>query len=308
VRFRTPANVLLRRAQLILMLVTLVPTVLLSAVGIVLLALGAGKGVLYLVSGVLILTFATTAISGYILSTIFVSRGASMARVQSDFLSLASHELRTPLTSIQLFIESLRDDRLTDEDDKKRCLALLDQEVKRLGVLVERLMELSRMEAGRAVFEPEDISVRDLTTEALEQLAATAIPEVVDVETEIEDDLVVTGDRPALARALANLLINSWKYTEAEGRKIELSAYGLDKWVFIEVTDNGPGIPRAEQKRMFEKFERGQEAIDGGTTGTGLGLALVKATVKAHRGKLELDSAAGRGSTFRMKLRRRKPS
>ena len=135
-RFRTPANVLLRRAQLILMLVTLVPTVLLSGVGIVLLALGSG-GVLYIVSGVLILSFATTAISGYILSTIFLSRGASMARVQSDFLSLASHELRTPLTSIRLFIESLRDDRLTDEEDKERCLHLLDQEVQRLGDLVE---------------------------------------------------------------------------------------------------------------------------------------------------------------------------
>ncbi|MBT8493156.1 MAG: HAMP domain-containing histidine kinase [Deltaproteobacteria bacterium] len=307
-RFRTPANVLLRRAQLILMLVTLVPTVLLSAVGIVLLALGAGGGVLYLVSGVLILTFATTAISGYILSTIFVSRGASMARVQSDFLSLASHELRTPLTSIHLFIESLRDDRLTDEADKQRCLDLLDQEVQRLGTLVERLMTLSKLEAGSAAFEFEPVEAKELVSEALAQLNATAIPDVVEVEVSADNNLIIDGDRSSLVRAIANLLINAWKYTKPEGRKIEIRAYGVDKWAFIEVSDNGPGIPRAEQKRIFEKFERGQQAIDAGSQGTGLGLAMVKATIKAHRGKLELDSAAGRGATFRMKLRRRKPS
>lgn len=306
-RFRAPANVLLRRAQLTLMLVTLVPTVLLTAVGIVLLAAGAG-GVLPVVSGVLVLAFATTAISGYILGSIFVSRGASMARVQNDFLSLASHELRTPLTSIALFIESLRDERLTDEAEKRRCLDLLDQEVKRLSLLVERLMELSRLEAMLAPFDREEVEIQDVVDDALAQLSAAAVPEQVDVDVQVEDGLRVVGDQLSLTHAVGNLLVNAWKYTSSENRKIALSARSDDKLVVIEVDDNGPGVPRAEQKRVFNKFERGKKAIDSGEAGTGLGLALVRAAIKAHKGQVELDSSPGRGSTFRIKLKRRQPA
>ena len=169
-------------------------------------------------------------------------------------------------------------------------------------------MTLSKLEAGRAAFEFESVEASDLVEDAIAQLAATAVPEEVSVDVEVDSGLVLEVDRGAVVRAIANLLINAWKYTEPDGRKIEVRAYGVDKWVFIEISDNGPGIPRVEQKRIFEKFERGQRAIDSGSKGTGLGLALVQATTKAHRGKLELDSAAGRGATFRMKLRRRKSS
>ena len=101
-RFRAPAIVHLQRAQMTLMLATLVPTVLMLALGIVMLAVGSGS--VNLVSGLLLLAFCTTSLTGYILGSIFVSRGASLAKVQNDFLSSVSHELRTPLTSIRLFI------------------------------------------------------------------------------------------------------------------------------------------------------------------------------------------------------------
>src|SRR5690606_32074127 len=137
-------------AQLILMLATLVPTLFMAALGIVLLAVGSGS--VGFIIGILVLTFCTTSLTGYILGSIFVRRGASMARVQNDFLSGVSHELRTPLTSIRMFIETLRDERLTDPEDKQKCLTLLNQEVGRLEILVERLIELSRIESGKHHF------------------------------------------------------------------------------------------------------------------------------------------------------------
>src|SRR5262245_13439795 len=106
VRF-PPANIQLRRAQLILMLVVLVPTIMMTAVGIIMLALG--ESMPTLISGVLVLTLCTSGITGYVLTSIFVGKGASLARVQNDFVSAVSHELRTPVTSIRLLLESLRD-------------------------------------------------------------------------------------------------------------------------------------------------------------------------------------------------------
>lgn len=287
------------------MLAALVPTVLSTATGIVLLALGASKGALQLVSGVLVLAFAATAISGYVLGSIYVSRGASVARTQNDFLSLVAHELRTPLTSIRLFIDSLRDERLTDPDEKRRCFDLLQREVERLDELVAKLLELSRLEEGRFAFEPKVIPLPEVLDDGIAILQAAAVPEVVPVEVHCPSDLSVKADKITLAHAIGNLLINAWKYTPKDGRLIELRAQTEDGAVVIEVSDNGPGIPRNEQARIFDKFERGQEAIDGGIKGTGLGLATVRAAVHAHKGTVELRSRPGRGSTFRIKLKRR---
>src|SRR5215468_2877528 len=130
-----PANLQLRRAQLILMLATLLPTVAMTGVGIVLLVLGSGS--VTVLSGVLVLTFCTSGITGYILVSIFVGKGATLARVQNDFVSSVSHELRTPMTSIRLLIESLRNGHLADED-RTQVLSLLGRETVRLEELVGR--------------------------------------------------------------------------------------------------------------------------------------------------------------------------
>jgi two-component system phosphate regulon sensor histidine kinase PhoR len=304
VRFRAPANVQLRAAQLILMLATLVPTVLMTALAIVLLAIGSDS-VGLLVTGILVLAFCATSITGYILGTIFVQRGASMARVQSDFLSSVSHELRTPLTSIRMFIETLRDDRLTDPGDKHQCLALLQREVHRLDGLVERLIELSRMETGKHSFERKPVRLDDVVHDALAAFDAGTLPSRVPVEVAMEPDLCVIGDRATLAQALLNLLNNAWKYTATNDKQIRLHMHPLGgRHIEIRVEDNGIGIPRDEQKHIFGKFERGKHAIERRTDGVGLGLATVRAIVRAHKGKIEVRSRPGSGSEFRIRLRR----
>jgi two-component system phosphate regulon sensor histidine kinase PhoR len=294
----------LRRAQITLMLATLVPTVLMIGLGILLLAIGSGSAAI--VIGVLVLAFCTSSLTGYILGSIFVSRGASLARVQNDFVSAVSHELRTPLTSIRMFIDTLRDERLTDPDAKRQCLGLLSQEVQRLQGLVTRVIELSRIETGHHAFQRKPVSIADVVDDATQALRAASLgdPEPLHVDVDVPADLRVLGDRGALGQALSNLLINSWKYAAAPERRISVSARErVRRQVEIIVVDNGPGIPRNEQALIFEKFERGQSAVNSRKTGSGLGLAIVSAIVRAHGGKIELHSRPGHGAEFRIKLR-----
>lgn len=301
-RFRAPANVQLRRAQIILILAALVPTIMLIATGIVLLAIG--DDTQSIVAGLLVLAFCTTSLTGYILGSIFMRRGAQVARFQNDFLSSVSHELRTPLTSIGIFIETLRDQRLTDPVRKEQCLAILDQEVHRLQGLVEKLLGLSKIESGSHGFASEPVNVDKLIRDSVAAFHAASIHDTTEVGLDIERDLYVLGDAQALGQALTNLLVNAWKYTEPETRKINIRAVGLRRYVEITVGDNGPGIARDEQQQIFAQFERGRDAIDDKTKkGSGLGLAIVQAIVRAHRGHIDLKSSPGQGAEFIVRLR-----
>ena len=296
-----PANVQLRRAQLVLMLAVLVPTVLLIAVGIVILAVGASEAS-NILFGVLVLTFCTTAVTGYILGSIFLGRGASLARVQNDFLSSVSHELRTPLTSIGLFIDSLRDGRLSVEQ-QKHVLGLLATEMVRLDRLLERLFQLSRMESGAHVFERRRVEVEDVVRDAVAAFDASTLGRPTPVIMNITPGLALVGDRAMLARAVSNLLVNAWKYT-GNDKRIELEARAVGKWIEICVRDNGIGVLPEERVGLFMEFSRSQRAVDRGTPGVGLGLAVVRAITRAHKGKVEVVSRPGEGSTFRLRLRR----
>jgi two-component system phosphate regulon sensor histidine kinase PhoR len=300
VRF-PPANIQLRRAQLILMLAVLVPTILLVVVGILLLVIGGG-GATTIVIGVLVLTLCTSAITGYILGALFVGRGASLARVQNDFLASVSHELRTPLTSIRLFLDSLRDGRLSAEDQRE-VITLLGGEVERLDKLVLRVLELSRMESGRHPFERARVEVPDLVKDAIGAFDAATLSRPTPVEVDLEDDLALVGDRSTLSRAIANLLINAWKYT-GDDKQIVVTARSVLRFVEISVSDNGMGLDLSEQHDIFDEFTRGQGAIDRGSAGVGLGLAFVRAIARAHRGRVFVRSKPGDGTTFRLRLPR----
>src|SRR5687767_5334851 len=195
------------------MLAALLPTVLMIALGIVMLAIGADTGAV--VIGVLVLALCTTSVTGYILGTIFVSRGEQVARFQHDFLSLVSHEMRTPLTSILMFLDTLRDERLTDPTEKRQCLELLDQEVRRLDQLLGRLLQLSRLQSRRQRFDRAPVRIGDVIRDALAAFDAATLTSKVEVSVDVESarDLQVSGDREALSQAVSNLLMNAWKYT-----------------------------------------------------------------------------------------------
>lgn len=295
-----PAIIQLRRAQLVLILVVLVPTVLILVVGVLLTALGDGG--LSVVLGILVLTLCTTGITGYVLGSIFVNKGASLARIQNDYVSSVSHELRTPLTSIRLLLEGLASDRLAQEE-KQHVLKLLSQETERLEKLVVRVLELSRMESGAHAFHRDEVRIADVLADAITAFDVATIGSPLTIAVEQEPDLIVVGDRETLARAVANLLINAWKYT-GKDKQISVRAARARRWIEIAVVDNGPGIPRQEQGLVFEQFARGEAAGHNAQGGYGLGLAFVRAIMRAHRGKVEVTSRPGRTE---MKLRLRLP-
>nr|HEX4314951.1 ATP-binding protein [Kofleriaceae bacterium] len=294
-----PANMQLRRAQLVLMLAVLVPTIMMTGVGVVMLIVGSSLPTL--VSGVLVLTFCTSAITGYILGSVFVGKGASLARVQNDFVSSVSHELRTPLTSIRLLIEPLRDGRL-EPDDRKQALSLLGREAERLEELVGRVLELSKLESGSYAWARERVEVAALVDESIAAFDASTIALPTPVGRDLEPDLAILGDRATLVRALVNLLVNAWKYTGTD-KRISIIARSSGRWIELIVRDNGVGIDGAEKRAIFEQFQRGRAADETGAQGIGLGLAFVNTIVRGHRGKLDLHSEHGT-TEFRIRLKR----
>jgi two-component system, OmpR family, phosphate regulon sensor histidine kinase PhoR len=296
------ATVHLRRAQVVLILAVLIPTLLMAAVGIVLAVFS--DDVPSLASSVLILTFCTTGVTGYILGSIFVGKGASLARIQNDFLGSVSHELNTPLTSMHLLLESLRPGRL-DEHDTKQVISLLDQETKRLQALVGRLLELSRLELGAHMFARQPVDVAEVVRDAIAAFEVSTTSAPTPVAVSVEPGLTVVGDRATLVSALVNLLTNAWKYTD-DDKRIELTARTEGRWILLAVTDNGIGMSPAEQRLAFTRFSRAKPAIDRRTPGVGLGLAFVRAIMRGHRGKVTIHSAQGKGTTFTLKLKRRR--
>jgi two-component system phosphate regulon sensor histidine kinase PhoR len=304
-RLRSPATRFLNRARLIFTLTALVPTILMTAIGIILLAIGGSKS-MAVVGGILVLSFCTVALAGYTVGTIFVTRGATLAAVQNEFLSLVSHELRTPLTSIRMFIDTLREERVQDPVEKRRCLTVIQQELGRLDRLVGRLIELSKIEHRLGVFERKLVSVSEIMADALAAFEALNVGGEVELRVKMEPGLLVLGDRAALAQALGNLLANAWKYTPAQGRQIDVVAGSDGKYATISVTDNGHGIPRIEQETIFDDYQRGSATALRGGLGTGLGLAIVRAVVEAHQGKVDVKSDGSNGARFRILLPRQK--
>ena len=234
--------------------------------------------------------------------SIFVGRGASLVRVQNDFVSSVSHELRTPLTSIRLLMESLRDGRL-DAVEREQVLSLLGRETARLEALVDRVLELSRLQSSY-VYKRERIDVGSLVEEAIAAFDALTLTNPTKIKHDLEAGLYVVGDRSTLVRALVNLLTNAWKYTGAD-KQIMIEARSVARWIDLIVRDNGAGIERSEQSAIFEQFNRGRAAENSGQPGIGLGLSFVNAIVRGHRGRIELESRPGE-TVFRIRLRRRR--
>jgi two-component system, OmpR family, phosphate regulon sensor histidine kinase PhoR len=288
-----------RRIVQLLVFLVIVPTVLMLLVGIVLMFIGKDFSILF---GVLTVSFVLVAVTGIVLVLVFLRREANLSELQADFVSKVSHELRTPLTSIRLFVETLgraRGDRATED----KCLAALDKETDRLTQLIERLLDWGRMEAGRKLFELEPAPVSAVFERAVEAFSPVRERYAdVDFAVEVEQPLPrVNVDVPAMADAIGNLLQNAVKYGGSPPR-IRLRARLVPKGVALEVSDNGDGIPRVEHRRIFDKFYRIDDRLSREREGSGLGLAIVKHIIRAHHGRITLESHPGKGSTFRIVL------
>jgi signal transduction histidine kinase len=229
-------------------------------------------------------------------------READVARLQSDFVAAVSHEFRSPLTTIRQMAEMLEMRRIDDDTRRHRYYSVLAGEAARLQRLVETLLDFGRMEARAQRYRSADVEVISLVG----RLAAEVEPQAEVcgqcVRTSAPNGVIyVHGDEQALTTALRNLIDNALKYS-ASDTTVSVEVRCEHPRVLISVSDEGPGIPRHEQRTIFRKFVRGRAALDANVKGTGVGLSMVRRIVDAHGGEIRLDSEVGRGSTFTIAL------
>jgi signal transduction histidine kinase len=230
-----------------------------------------------------------------------VSRELAAARLQADFVSAVSHEFRTPLTSMRQFTEMLVEDDSLPPEKRSVFYQAQARATKRLSRLVESLLDFGRMEAGARPYRFDSLEIGQLARSIVQEFQQEAGSESQAVECEIpEESIQVKGDEEALTQALWNLLDNAVKYS-GERQKICVKVEAGDP-VLISVKDQGLGIPASERSRIFHKFVRGSNANAQGVKGTGIGLAVVKHIVDAHGGEIQVESEAGKGSTFTIQL------
>ena len=226
-----------------------------------------------------------------------------------DFVANVSHELRTPLTALISFIETLRGAARDDPEARERFLAVMEREAGRMNRLVHDLLSLNRVEAEERVRPTRRVDLVPMLDACLAALRPMASGAGVSVEVEVPDKpVLVPGDEDQLQQVMTNLLENAVKYGAAGGRvRIELSTPERDERLRgpaarIDVIDWGEGFDPIHIPRLTERFYR----VDGHRAramgGTGLGLAIVKHIVNRHRGRLEIETAPGRGSRFRVVL------
>ena len=228
-----------------------------------------------------------------------------ISRIQGAFESMrrftadASHELQTPLTIMRSSVEVALERERTPQE-YRRVLAELLEEVLRMGRIVGDLLLLARADAGALELRRRSISLDELTAEAVEAMRPLAEARGISLSLDSPGKLEFTGDERWLCQMLYNLIDNAIKYTRDAG-EVSVRVESRDRAVLLTVTDCGPGIPREEEPRIFERFYRGTRP-GGKADGTGLGLSIALWIAQSHGGDIHVDSQPGRGTTFRVVL------
>jgi two-component system phosphate regulon sensor histidine kinase PhoR len=278
------------------------PTLMLLLVGVLTLALA--NATQDYVFGAMILGPVFTIIAGIVATGFYFRREASLARLQTDFVSKVSHDLRTPLTSIRMFVETMQLGRAVDPELRQQCLDVLSIETARLSMMIDQLLGWARMEAGKRLYLPESCEIAEIIDAAMSAFEPQCMTHPVRLLREVPERLPrVFVDRGAMVEVLLHLLHNAHRYTgEEKCIRVGCVVGSRSSNVILFVDDNGPGIAKREQHRIFEKFYRAEDPLNRGISGTGLGLAIVKHIVRGNGGTVSVESEIGHGSSFRVLL------
>jgi len=224
-----------------------------------------------------------------------------LEELKADFVATVSHELRTPIAAVHGAAKTLeREDIVFTDELRRHLLAVISDQSDRLVHLVNDILVTSQVESGRLVLTRDHIDVTDVARGVIEA-ARTHAPEDVSVELVAPESLAAVADRDKLRQVLANLVANAVKYSFRSGR-VEVRLEQSRSHLRIAVRDQGVGIPRREQQRVFEKFYRLDPNMTGGVSGTGLGLYICRELVRRMGGSIWVESSEGRGSTFFVEL------
>ncbi len=226
-----------------------------------------------------------------------VTRLRRLDELKGNLVQTAAHELRTPITSLGMAIH-LALERAPDDARLRDLLLTARSDVRRLHALVEDLLDLSRIQAGRMVLRVEPVNTSALLAEVRGQVQAAADARGVTLEIYAPPDPPPRLDRARMGLALANLASNAIRHSPPGGR-VRLAALPTVEGLRFEVTDEGPGVPPAERERIFEPFVRGR--LEAGA-GAGLGLFIAREVARAHGGRIGVDEAPGGGARFFVEL------
>lgn len=254
---------------------------------------------LWIVIAALLLSVA----GGSVLILRSVGEEMRLASRKTDFVGNVSHELKTPLTSIRMFSELLSRPGSLDPEKARHYGEILARESARLSRLINRLLDFSRLDRGEIRLEKTPVALDEVVREVAEGLRESfdAAGMALTIETPHQGGPVVLGDRDALAQVVLNLLGNALKYAHAGG-SVEISVKSEAETACLSVGDRGPGVPKAHQRRIFEKFYRVDNSINSGVDGSGIGLALCRQIAEQLDGSIRYESRRGGGSVFTVEL------
>ena len=224
-----------------------------------------------------------------------------LGRARRDFVANISHELRTPLSNIDLAAQTLRTAAGDDPAIRERMLDQIHAQVQTLSQLSQEMMELAQIESGQVFLKLESAELAPVIRRSVTHLLPQAAIKKQRLALEVPDGLTALIDEAMIGRVVNNLVQNAVKFTP-EGGAITVSAETVDDDAQISVADTGPGIPREDQRRVFERFYKADRARSGG--GTGLGLAIARHIVEGHGGRIWVESAPGQGATFKFTVPR----
>jgi two-component system phosphate regulon sensor histidine kinase PhoR len=234
-----------------------------------------------------------------------ITRLRKLENIRKDFVANVSHEIRTPITAIKGFVETLRDGAMQSPQDAERFLGIVQNHVQRLESLVEDLLSLSRIEeeTEKEAVILEDKPIKEVLVGAIQLCEVKAEPKRIRMELSCTEDVAARINPSLLEQAVVNLLDNAVKYSEP-GKSVWVEMDTKEQEILIRVRDEGCGIEKQHQERLFERFYRVDKARSRKLGGTGLGLAIVKHIMEAQGGRVSMESQPGRGSTFTLHLPR----
>jgi signal transduction histidine kinase len=213
-------------------------------------------------------------------------------KLKDDFIASISHELRTPLTSIKGWASTLNSSDFSNMDEFREGLEIIENETDRLALLVNELLDFSKLESKSTSLGIEALDVDEFLSEIRNQMNPRAQRQGIVLELEVEDDLpLIKADRNRLKQVMINILDNSLKYTQ-EGGRIKISAQSKKEEILISVEDTGIGIPEDDLHKVKEKFYK----VSTSYSGNGLGLAICDEIVRLHNGRMEISSIFSKGT------------
>lgn len=221
-------------------------------------------------------------------------------RMKSEFISNVSHELRSPLHAIRGFTKLLLEGKVPYPEIQREFLSVIDKQSQRLGVLIDGLFDLSRLESGRFQIQKQRLSIRDVIRKAVESFYSLASDKGIVISEDIPATLPeIEADGERVSQVMVNLLSNAIKFSNG-GHSVIVKGGAKDGELVVQVTDHGIGIPKEAMPHLFERFYRAEDSMARG--GAGLGLYISRQIIEAHGGRIWAESKVGKGTTVSFAL------